>query len=282
MDHAQELRIIRRSYAKQIMARAMIDDPRIEAAFAEVRRENFLGPGPWSIIGWAGDYVLTPSCDPVYLYMDSVVGIRPDRNLNSGQPSGHAVWIASAAPNPGCHVVHVGAGTGYFTAILAHLIGRSGRLTAIEFDPELAACARANLSSIPNTQVIEGDGAAVSFDLADVIYVNAGATRPADMWLDRLAEGGRLILPLTTDGFPNAPYGAIFRIERRADVYHARWVSPVGIFPCEGARDPDSERALSAAFKRGGWERVQRLHRADDLTQERCWLRAPGWCLAFS
>jgi len=30
-----------------------------------------------------------------------------------------------------------------------------------------------------------------------------GATRPADAWLDRLKEGGRLILPLTTDGFPN-------------------------------------------------------------------------------
>ena len=33
---------------------------------------------------------------------------------------------------------------------------------------------------------------------ADVIYVNAGTTRPADLWLDRLKEGGRLILPMTT------------------------------------------------------------------------------------
>ncbi len=29
--------------------------------------------------------------------------------------------------------------------------------------------------------------------------VNAGATRPAGIWLDRLNDGGRLILPLTTD-----------------------------------------------------------------------------------
>jgi hypothetical protein len=35
-----------------------------------------------------------------------------------------------------------------------------------------------------------------------VIYVNAGATRPADAWLDALAEGG-LILPPTDSGFPN-------------------------------------------------------------------------------
>ncbi len=39
----------------------------------------------------------------------------------------------------------------------------------------------------------------MAFDLADVIYVNAGATRPADIWLDRLNDGGRLVLPLTTD-----------------------------------------------------------------------------------
>jgi len=47
-----------------------------------------------------------------------------------------------------------------------------------------------------------------------MIYVNAGATRPADAWLDRLKEGGRLILPLTADAFPNRDVrrGAVFRI----------------------------------------------------------------------
>jgi protein-L-isoaspartate O-methyltransferase len=54
------------------------------------------------------------------------------------------------------------------------------------------------------------------FEPADVIYVNAGATRPADAWLDRLKEGGRLILPLTADAFPNRDVrqGAVFQIER--------------------------------------------------------------------
>jgi protein-L-isoaspartate(D-aspartate) O-methyltransferase len=40
----------------------------------------------------------------------------------------------------------------------------------------------------------------VVFEPADVIYVNAGATRPAASWLEQLKEGGRLILPLTADG----------------------------------------------------------------------------------
>ena len=34
--------------------------------------------------------------------------------------------IAAAAPQPGEHVVHVGAGVGYYTAILAELVGRYG------------------------------------------------------------------------------------------------------------------------------------------------------------
>ena len=53
-------------------------------------------------------------------------------------PSYHAPLIASAGIREGEHVVHVGAGTGYYTAIMAHLTGRGGRVTAIEFDPALA------------------------------------------------------------------------------------------------------------------------------------------------
>jgi len=73
------------------------------------------------------------------------------------------------------------------TATLHHLVGRRGRVTAIEFDPELAKRRGANFVGAGNVRVIGGDGAAVEFDRADVIYVNAGATKPADAWLDRLA-----------------------------------------------------------------------------------------------
>jgi protein-L-isoaspartate(D-aspartate) O-methyltransferase len=37
--------------------------------------------------------------------------------------------------------------------------------------------------------VVHGDGTRIVFEPVDVIYVNAGATRPADAWLDRLKEG---------------------------------------------------------------------------------------------
>ena len=56
-----------------------------------------------------------------------VVGIIPEPNLNNGQPSLHAALIASAAPRAGEHAVHVGAGVGYYTAILHRTASLSQR-----------------------------------------------------------------------------------------------------------------------------------------------------------
>jgi protein-L-isoaspartate(D-aspartate) O-methyltransferase len=284
---AEELAIVRRAYAKQVLAAAGATDERVEAAFAAVPREDFLGPGPWPIYRFWGDaYVATPSADPVYLYTNDLVGILPERHLNNGQPSLHAHLIACAAPRPGEHVVHVGAGVGYYSAIMAHLVGADGRVTAIEFDAGLAERSTANFRHHANVRVIEGDGAIVPFDPADVIYVNAGATRPADAWLDRLRDGGRLVLPLTTDkGFRSADAGpverrgAVFVITRDGADFGARWVSGVAIFPCEGMRDEASE--LTAALAKGEWKRVTRLCRSGNVAEERCWLRAPDWCLTY-
>src|SRR5262249_17171672 len=83
MDREEELDVIRRAYAKQIMAEFGVADPRVEAAFAAVRREQFLGPGPWPILRWMRGYVTTPNADPVYLYTNHVIGILPERNLNN-------------------------------------------------------------------------------------------------------------------------------------------------------------------------------------------------------
>src|SRR5262245_53027480 len=78
-----ELAIVRRAYAKHVLANAGVGDARVEAAFAAVRREHFLGPGPWLMPRWSRRYVPTPSDDPVYLYQDALVGIVPERDLNN-------------------------------------------------------------------------------------------------------------------------------------------------------------------------------------------------------
>ena len=288
MTDLTDLADVRRRYAKEVLAAAGVEDEALEDAFASVKREDFLGPGPWQIqrFGVSLKYEPTPDDDPRHLYVNALFGILPERQLNNGQPSFHAALMHHTAPKTGERVVHIGAGVGYYTAILARMVGDTGHVTGIEFVPELAVRAKANFAAWPNVEIIAGDGALVEFGAADIIYVNAGATRPADAWLGRLSDGGRLILPLTIDKtflpeFDKITPGCVFRIDRRGDDYFAKCISSVAIFPCAGSRDPVSERALAKALEKGGVARVTRLYRSDDIPEERCWLRAPGWSLAY-
>lgn len=290
MTRDRELAVVRTAYAKQIMAVFGESEPRLEAAYAHVKREDFVGPGPWPIVRGFGRYVATPSDDPVYLYTDDLIGLVPARGLNNGEPSFHAHLLNQAQPREGEHVVHIGAGTGYYTAIMAHLVGRTGSVTAIEYDPELAARARTNLAPLKHVTVIEGDGTLAPISAADVIYVNAGATHPEATWLDGLADGGRLILPLTTAkgfSFASSPeevavQGAVYLITRRSNDFTVRWISPVAIFPCAGNRSEEAERALAKALANGRWHEVTRLHRSNDIPDDRCWLKGQSWSLAYS
>jgi protein-L-isoaspartate(D-aspartate) O-methyltransferase len=272
------------AYARAILEIARLDDPAVEAAFAAVRREDFLGPPPWQVLR-DGSY--EPTDDPARLYSNDLFGLIPERGLNNGQPSLHAALLHHAAPKPGEHVVHVGAGVGYYTAIMAAMVGEGGRVTGIEVDPALAARARANFANWPNVEILEGDGARVPFAPADVIYVNAGATRPADTWLDGLKDGGRLVLPLTVnriagiDGAMRAvDVGGVLLITRTSDAYAARWISPVVIFPCAGNRDEAAGRVLAAAMGKPETRGVARLLRHPHALDASCLVHGEGWCLA--
>jgi protein-L-isoaspartate O-methyltransferase len=89
--------------------------------------------------------------------------------------------------------VHVGAGTGYYSAVLAEIVGREGRVTAVEIDPSLAGRARRNLApGWPQAAVVAADGFAFRPDRpADAIVVNAGVSHLSPAWLDALAAAGR-------------------------------------------------------------------------------------------
>jgi len=277
---------VRRDYAKQIMVASGVDDSRIETALAKLSRERFLGPGPWPIMRSPSGYHMTPDGDPIHLYEDVLVGMNSDKGLNNGQPSFVTYLIALGQLREGESVVHIGAGQGYYTAILAELVGNTGRVTAIEYEKELAYRAATNLSMYSQVRVVHGDGTTIPLQPADVILVNAGAVRPMNSWVDALREGGRLVLPLTTEPKTHDDHdmtkGAIFVIERCGDDFKARWKSETTIYPCLGARDALSEAALAKAFRKGGWEKVTRLYRTQEIEDERCWLRGADFTLAFS
>jgi protein-L-isoaspartate(D-aspartate) O-methyltransferase len=266
----------RQTYAAEITRRAGVRDPRIEKAFAAVPREDFAGPPPWHI-GSGGLYGRTSDDDPARLYDDVLVAIDARRGINNGQPSLHALCIDALGVKEGETIVHVGAGAGYYTSILAKLVGTSGRVIAYEVETDIAERARANLARYPQVEVRARSGVAEELPEADCIYVNAAATHPVRAWLDALKVGGRLLFPLQAANSS----GDMLLITRPAegDAWPARFLCGVVFIPCLGAQDKSLGRRLDEAFRRGGAERVRSL-RFGAAPPGATWLQGDGWALS--
>jgi protein-L-isoaspartate(D-aspartate) O-methyltransferase len=281
----------RREYAEKVAALAGLRSSRLREALASVPRESFVGPGPWQILRVAEaarGYQLTPGADPRHLYDNVLVALDASRGLNNGEPAGLLRWLDALELAPGEHFLHVGCGVGYYTALAAHAVA-PGEVVGVELDAALAERARANLARWPNVRVVAGDGSGLPGGPFDAVFVNAGATEPLPAWLDSLRPGGRLQVPLTVDLPPSAIAGGgdhlgaghMLLVTRRPRGHTARFVSPVGIFHCAGARTSDGSARLRRAFERGGQERVRSLRRDAHPEGATCWLHAERFCLSF-
>jgi protein-L-isoaspartate(D-aspartate) O-methyltransferase len=269
-------------FAELITAIAGVPQSRLTSAFAATPREHYLGPGPWKVFTGRG-YTQTPSGDPAFLYQDVVVALEEERGINNGQPALHALCLAALSVKEGESVVHIGAGTGYYTAVLAELTGVTGKVFAYEIAQSLAQRATRNLAALPNVAVYQRSGAEGLLPDCEAIYVSAGATAPLDTWLDALRPGGRLLFPLTPDGPGEIPgLGGMLLVTRvKEERFDARFLCPVMIIPCVGARDSQTAKHLAEAFKRGDSGKVRSLRRRA-LPDQTCWCSGSGWWLSTS
>ncbi len=286
---AATLAIVRRAYARQMLALAGASgDHRLEAAFAAVPRERFLGDPPWGLVGTNASRILCETNDPVVLYQPFLVQLVPTQRINNGSPVLHAQWLHQAGLAPGDRVVHVGAGTGYYTAIMAELVGPGGQVLAVEFDPTLADRAAQALAGVTHVTVTCADGMAWPQEPVDCVYVSFAVSRPAEAWVDHLGPGGRLLFPLCVADPVRLPagggWGGGFRITRQATGFAARYLGPVAFVWASGAAAaPDGDHArLKAAFDAGGMDRVTRLvWRQPAPAADRCWFATDSWSLTM-
>ena len=273
-----DIKAARSAFAEELRYVAHVRSQRVIEAFATIPRHRFLGERPWRVYHFVDGYWEAPGDDPRSAYHNVLFAIDAGRMLNNGQPEFWARLLDSLEIRAGDRVCHVGAGVGYYSAIMAQLTGPDGAVVAVEIDSTLAGRARANLAPWPNVEIVAADGASYDPGPADVIVVNAGATHPAPVWLAAMKPGGRMLLPLTGEG----GHGAVFRFERLADRdgYGAQFVSSVAIYPCAGARMAQAERLLARALAEGGQRLVRSLRLDAHAPDSHCWLHGEGYCLS--
>jgi protein-L-isoaspartate(D-aspartate) O-methyltransferase len=275
---------IRRFYAEEVRVAGALRSRAVAEAFARVRREEFLGPGPWEIagadVGMGAAYQTTDDADPRHIYHNVSVALDKSRQLFNGQPGTLGRWIDELEIQAGDSVFHLGCGSGYYTAILAELAGSTGHVAAAEIDADLAKEARKNLSRYTNVTVHGGDGAGFDAGACDAMLINAGVTHPLQQWLDRLSEKGRMVLPLTVAMGANLGKGVVAKVTREGESFAARVIGFVMIYSCSGARDSQLEPALGKAMGTGALMKMTCVRSEPHAQEESCLVHGPEVCLS--
>jgi protein-L-isoaspartate(D-aspartate) O-methyltransferase len=276
----------RRFFAEEIEAVAHLRTPALCEALASVRREAFLPPGPWLVRGEGqmGGARATPDAHPRHVYHNCSIAIDAGSQLFNGAPSVVAALIDALSLEAGQSVLHIGAGLGYYSAVMAETVGPSGRVTAVEVDEALAAQAKANLARMPCVEVVHGNGTQPLSQPFDAILVNAGVTHPLDGWLDALAPGARLVLPLTAT-MPamgaTLGKGLTILITRSLDGLSARPISFVSVYSAVDVRDAQLNQRVGQALMRNPFPPLKRLRRDPHEPGPSCWMHGSTSCFAL-
>ena len=155
---------------------------RVQQAFAAVPRAGFLPRGARSRAGHDGPILI-------------------GHGQTNSQPRTVKDMLRLLDVQPGQRVLDVGSGSGWTTALLAHLTGPTGEVLGVELEPALARWGAANLAAtrmswaeIHETAV----GVLGAPDRApwDRILVSAEAQTLPQPLVDQLGDPGRLVLPV--------------------------------------------------------------------------------------
>jgi protein-L-isoaspartate(D-aspartate) O-methyltransferase len=284
-DNGPDLQTV---FALNITLLSGITDKRIFQAFLTVKREDFLGSPPWHRLTEADDHTEISSSDLGFVYDNDVIALDREPVVNNGAPGLHACCLAALGIKEGNDILHIGAGTGYYSAILAELTGPDGHVAAYEIDPGRAARARENLSPWPEVELKASTGTSGSLPEADIIYVNAGAPYPCKPWVDALRPGGGLLFPLQFgSGFsglllikkPTGKTGWKNALFRKRPDWKARFVIRANFIHCDDLPPaPDQAAALMSAFEDDSWMQVRHIY-FNDQADRKCWFKADGWWL---
>ncbi|WP_296139868.1 protein-L-isoaspartate O-methyltransferase [uncultured Tessaracoccus sp.] len=135
------------------------------------------------------------------------------RNQTNSQPTTVRDMLTLLDVPEGASVLDVGAGSGWTTALLAHLTGPEGHVLGLEIEPQLVEFGRANLAATDRpwaeiAQAVKGKLGHAGRGPYDRILVSAAARRMPPELFAQLRPGGILVMPVA---------GQLWRVQKRQD-----------------------------------------------------------------
>jgi len=169
----------------------LLDNPSVEQAFSSIPRHLFLPDKPLDVV-----------------YQDSAIplkfGASGDTLSSSSQPTMMAIMLEQLDLSVGMNVLEIGTASGYNAAIMKHIVGKSGHVTSLEIDNDLANQAEDNLTNagysdvvVVNMDAVNGYAPRAQYDR---IVSTVGVWDVPIKWTQQLKDKGSLIVPIWLDG----------------------------------------------------------------------------------
>jgi protein-L-isoaspartate(D-aspartate) O-methyltransferase len=211
-DQADVQQFVER-YVHQLKTEGAIRSPAVERAFRSVERHRLLETFYHRPVE-APDFALVQH-DPEHphpehlklIYADAALATRLVDGMpasSTSQPSLVAQMLELLDLTPGLRVLEIGAGTGYNAALMAELVGDQHLVVTVDVLDDVVAQTRwlLALAGYPGIGVLLRDGVQGAPERApfDRIVATVGCSDLSPRWVEQLADGGVLLVPLAHAG----------------------------------------------------------------------------------
>lgn len=155
-----------------------IDNPAVLSALKKISRENFVDDTDWMVA-----------------YENRPLPIANQQTISQPYIVAQMTTLLIENKEKLHRVLEIGTGSGYQAAILSCVVQQIDTVERIENLHQMAKKRLAHFSNI-RTHLADGTYGLAEYAPYDGILVTACADKISNDWLEQLAEGGRLVLPL--------------------------------------------------------------------------------------